>query len=494
MRRNGDFWVGLVGFNDTPWRSLRRTERFYLAGMSALGARFEYLHNDAHWFESEPDIAVQFSGGQGWTSGDARTCPLLMVVHGGCILNHSTFASQCGALRTTDTLIVNCTSDVAILSEMYRQGRSPRVALLRLPVDTIRFQRGDIAKARRALGLGTEDFVIGYVGRILPQRNLHLTIGLAEKMRRRLGSGRPIKVLVVGERWVDYPVLRFTEVDYGSYLAKQIERLGLVENVVYCESLDTDAELAACYSAMDVLFHPTNAIDENFGYVPLEAMACETPVVAFAYGGIKDSVLDGETGYLIPTWVTRNGIRHDIGHLWEVMRGLWHGDLPAERLGKAARRHVIANYSFQQFGKTLTDILFWAEENISPEMTPCEANELTYAAKANDLPRVDPSWSYYEPAVAHYVSTRQPTLDSGSEILLSADYRRKGSRWQSLDPAWPITFEAAGMMNRIVELLLQQEGGSLSVDAMSKQLGLNVLPCLQGMVERGILASNGTSN
>jgi alpha-maltose-1-phosphate synthase len=52
------------------------------------------------------------------------------------------------------------------------------------------------------------------------------------------------------------------------------------------------------YSHAGVFVCPS--IYEPFGIINLEAMACETPVVASAVGGIKEVVVDGETGFLVP--------------------------------------------------------------------------------------------------------------------------------------------------------------------------------------------------
>ena len=52
------------------------------------------------------------------------------------------------------------------------------------------------------------------------------------------------------------------------------------------------------YSHAAVFVCPS--IYEPFGIINLEAMACETAVVASAVGGIKEVVADGETGFLVP--------------------------------------------------------------------------------------------------------------------------------------------------------------------------------------------------
>jgi glycosyltransferase involved in cell wall biosynthesis len=59
------------------------------------------------------------------------------------------------------------------------------------------------------------------------------------------------------------------------------------------------------YSHAAVFVCPS--IYEPFGIINLEAMACETAVVASAVGGIKEVVVDGETGFLVPLEQTKEG-------------------------------------------------------------------------------------------------------------------------------------------------------------------------------------------
>src|SRR6202000_2131430 len=59
-----------------------------------------------------------------------------------------------------------------------------------------------------------------------------------------------------------------------------------------------NTEKIALYSHAEVFCCPS--IYEPFGIINLEAMACEVPVVASAVGGIKEVVLPGETGWLLP--------------------------------------------------------------------------------------------------------------------------------------------------------------------------------------------------
>lgn len=70
------------------------------------------------------------------------------------------------------------------------------------------------------------------------------------------------------------------------------------KNVIWIDKMVTKEEIIQLYSHADVFCCPS--IYEPFGIINIEAMACKTAVVASAVGGIKEVVVDGETGFLIP--------------------------------------------------------------------------------------------------------------------------------------------------------------------------------------------------
>jgi glycogen synthase len=69
-------------------------------------------------------------------------------------------------------------------------------------------------------------------------------------------------------------------------------------NVIWIEEMVDKPIVIELYSHAAVFCCPS--IYEPFGIINLEAMACETAVVASAVGGIKEVVVDGETGFLVP--------------------------------------------------------------------------------------------------------------------------------------------------------------------------------------------------
>lgn len=127
----------------------------------------------------------------------------------------------------------------------------------------------DIASQNKAekKSSAVEDYYL-YVGRLAKSKNVDLAIKACEKMKVKLklvGSGQGLDYL-------------------QSIAGKQIEFLGGVN----------DSELADLYANAKALLFP--AEDEDFGIVPIEAMAHGVPVIAHNSGGPKETVLANKTG------------------------------------------------------------------------------------------------------------------------------------------------------------------------------------------------------
>ncbi|OGW90491.1 MAG: glycosyl transferase family 1 [Omnitrophica bacterium RIFCSPLOWO2_12_FULL_44_17] len=120
------------------------------------------------------------------------------------------------------------------------------------------------------------------------------------------------------------------------------------------EILDTQTKVAL-YSHAAVFCCPS--IYEPFGIINLEAMACETPVVASAVGGIKEVVLEGETGFLVPV-EQKNNSPFDSIHPEKFARDLARkiNQLMANeklriKMGKAGRKRAVNTFSWEAIAK-----------------------------------------------------------------------------------------------------------------------------------------------
>jgi alpha-maltose-1-phosphate synthase len=119
--------------------------------------------------------------------------------------------------------------------------------------------------------------------------------------------------------------------------------------VVWIEKMVTKPEVIQLYSNARVFCCPS--VYEPFGIINLEAMACEAAVVASATGGIKEVVVDGETGYLVP-------FEQDPVTAFPIHPKQFARDLGARvsellanpeksvRFGKAGRRRVEQTFSW----------------------------------------------------------------------------------------------------------------------------------------------------
>lgn len=130
------------------------------------------------------------------------------------------------------------------------------------------------------------------------------------------------------------------------------------------------------YSAADVFV--TTPWYEPFGITPIEAMACGRPVVGSDTGGIKYTVVDGKTGYLVPP--------KDADALAARLAILAHDRSLGMRMGRAGTARARGLFTWRAVGQELNQIFqelhrsripVWksASFRTRPERTPALARE-----------------------------------------------------------------------------------------------------------------------
>ena len=190
-----------------------------------------------------------------------------------------------------DRIIAECPQDEDDLVRLY--GADPaRITIVPCGYDPTEFAPVDQDAARRRLGLALDEPVILQLGRIVPRKGVDTVIEAVGRLRR--DHGIVARLLVVGgsERVVD----RERDPEFARLMDLAAAE-GVTDRVTFTGRRDR-AELADYYGAADVFV--STPWYEPFGITPLEAMACGTPVVGSDVGGIKYTVRDGQTGFLVP--------------------------------------------------------------------------------------------------------------------------------------------------------------------------------------------------
>ena len=166
----------------------------------------------------------------------------------------------------------------------YLRTSPAKTLTIRHGIDLEPFARVTLAQRnqlRAEWGAANDALVIGTVGRLVPQKALHVLLeGFA---RYRALSSRPSRLVVVGSGPLE------------SELKARALELGLADAMVWAGFRE---DIPAVMSSFDVF--ALSSRYEGFGIVLLEAMAAGKPIVATKVSAIPEVVQDGVTGLLVP--------------------------------------------------------------------------------------------------------------------------------------------------------------------------------------------------
>ncbi|MBW4474340.1 MAG: glycosyltransferase family 1 protein [Stenomitos rutilans HA7619-LM2] len=216
--------------------------------------------------------------------------------------------------------------------------------------DVSNFHTMPKTEARAALGFGSNESIMLYVGRFDPRKGIETLVKAcaqlkanAEHENRATGTAlnpAALRLVIVGGRDPDSDdIVEYTRIE------QLVRETGLADQTTFAGQIG-HASLPLYYTAADVCVIPSHY--EPFGLVAIEAMACGTPVVASDVGGLKFTVVPDETGLLVPP--------QDVEAFTQAIDRVLTDELWAKKLRRQAPIRVQRNFSWSGVAAHLSDL------------------------------------------------------------------------------------------------------------------------------------------
>jgi glycosyltransferase involved in cell wall biosynthesis len=222
-------------------------------------------------------------------------------------------------------------SDAVIANSRYTADALASVAGVRFPVvitngiepDDFGADRADArARVLTELDLPRESLLVVNVGILSRRKNQLDAVEVLYLVRQKYPEAR---LICIGS-----PSL--SDTGYANRLGARIAELGMDDSV---RLLGLREDMVPYMVAADMLLH--TALSEPQGRAVLEAMAARLPVVTYCVGGVPESVVEGETGILVPLG--------DVEAAAEAVCRLGADPALRSRMGEAGRRRVLQHFT-----------------------------------------------------------------------------------------------------------------------------------------------------
>ena len=239
-------------------------------------------------------------------------------------------------LNNTNGIVVGNSAGYEILRE--KGYDRPMKIMPQLGVDETLFKPQDSTEIRQNLGIQDNEFVIGFVGRFVPEKGLHTLLKAAVGLKNR-----SFKLLLLGRGELKDELLRTAQ------------ELGLGSQLIQLDSVKHD-EVAQYISVMNTLVLPSETTyqfktltatgwKEQFGHVLIEAMAAAVPVVGSDSGEIPNVI--GAAGLVFP--------EGDSNELCDRLSQLIDDSAFAENIGRSGYQRCISRYTNKALAKDLLE-------------------------------------------------------------------------------------------------------------------------------------------
>lgn len=199
-------------------------------------------------------------------------------------------------------------------------------------------------------GIGLNDFQVGpeEVGGLKDKFNLadKKIIFFGGRLNYAKGIEHLIKsVKLLAERRED--ILLLIAGQANDDVLNLIKKLDLKEKILITGWLE-NKDLLCAYALAEMVVFPSLCFD-TFGLMNLEAMAMKKPVIASCFGGPKEIVNDGETGYVI------NPL--NIENMAEKIEDLLNNSEKAKKMGEAGCQRIVEKFNLEKEVKKYLETL-----------------------------------------------------------------------------------------------------------------------------------------
>lgn len=252
------------------------------------------------------------------------------------------FAIEERLMQDANRIIAECAQDQEDMQRLY-SADATRIAIVPCGFDADEFWPVT-ASARAHLDLQPDDFIVLQLGRIVPRKGIDNVIRAMAVLREQYRiSG---KLLVVGG---NAPLPDPQATPELMRLMALADTLGMSDAVTFTGQRPR-AILRYYYSAANVFV--TTPWYEPFGITPVEAMACGTPVIGAAVGGIQSTVIEAQTGYLVPP--------NNPDALAERLAWLHYRPQIAQRMGWAGMHRAYRYFTWRKVAAQIADVYYAA--------------------------------------------------------------------------------------------------------------------------------------